>query len=274
MASLTELANRFNTREKCLSFLEKLRFPGGLECPRCKDKSIARLDKIHKLRCRKCRYMFSVTAGTIFHKTHLPLQKWILATFLICNAKKGISAKQIERDLDLTYETAWYLMHRIRRAMKQTEFVEKFKGIVEADETYLGGKKIPGKRGRGAGNKAIVIGIRQRNGKIRAELIPNVKFKTISRVMAKYVRKDAEMLCVDELPSYNQTNGIESFWAVLKRGFIGTHHKMSVKYLPLYLNEFTWRFSQNGNPDIFEKVLANGTRTCHNNVEKLINANE
>ena len=108
MNSLVELANRFNTKEKCLKFLEELRFPNGLECPRCKDDDIARIKTRDKFRCRKCRYMFSVTAGTIFHKTHLPLQKWILATFLICNAKKGISAKQIQRDLDVTYETAWY----------------------------------------------------------------------------------------------------------------------------------------------------------------------
>ena len=145
MVSLTELAKEVNSQGKCLSFLERLRWPDGLECPRYKSKSISRITTVDKLQCLDCRYMFSLTAGTIFHRTHLPLDKWILAAFLICNAKKGISAKQIERDLSTTYKTAWYLMHRLRRAMKEPGFVRKFKGIVEADETYLGGKH-PGKR--------------------------------------------------------------------------------------------------------------------------------
>jgi transposase-like protein len=222
--------------------------------------------------------MFSVTAGTIFHKTHLPLQKWIIATFLICNAKKGISAKQIQRDLNVTYETAWYLMHRIRRAMKDSDFIRKFKGVVEADETYLGGRGR-GRFGRGQPNKSIVIGIRQRDGTIRAELIPDVKAKTVCGIVRKHVHQDAEMLCVDEFPSYSQlaidynlrrvnhqfeyvngqiyTNGVESFWAILKRAFIGTHHKMSKKYLPLYLNEFTFRFSHNGQNNLYRTVLSN-----------------
>jgi len=278
MTSLIELANQFDTKEKCLVFLERLRFPDGVQCPRCKSKRVCRLGTVDKLQCNDCRYMFSITAGTVFHRTHLPLNKWILATFLICNAKKGISAKQIQRDLNVSYKTAWYLMHRIRRAMKQPGFIKQFTGIVEADETYLGGKRR-GKRGRGAAGKAIVIGVRQRKGKLRAELIPDVKAKTVCGVLRKYVRKDAEMLCVDELPSYNQLaidynlerihheiayvrgmvhiNGVESFWAILKRAFIGTHHKMSTKYLPLYLNEFTFRFNHNGETNLYQTVLTN-----------------
>jgi len=208
------------------------------------------------------------------------LNKWISTTFLRCNAKKGISAKQIEWDLGVTYKTAWYLMHRIRRAMKRSKFLQKFKGIVEADETYLGGKRI-GRRGRAPG-KAIVLGVLERSGKVRAELIPNVKARTVCGILRKHVHKNAKMLCCDEFPSYNRlaldynlkrinheiqyvrgmvhTNGIESFWAILKRGFIGTHHRMSMKYLPLYLNEFTYRFNQNGNPGVFVKVLRNGVR--------------
>ncbi|MCK4271128.1 IS1595 family transposase [bacterium] len=203
MTSLIELAERFNTKEACLEFLERLRFPDGPECPRCKSRAISRIKTVHKFQCLKCRYMFSVTAGTIFHGSHLPLNKWILATFLLCNARKGISAKQIQRDLKVTYKTAWYMMHRIRRAMKDSDFIQKFKGIVEADETYLGGK-AHGKRGRGAKSKAIIIGVRQRNGKLRAQLIPNVKARTVCGIIRKYVHNNAEMLCVGEFPSYNQ----------------------------------------------------------------------
>jgi len=278
MTSLIELAEKLDTKEKCLRFLEELRFPDGLECPRCKSRTISRIKTVDKFQCLSCRHMFSITAGTIFHRTHLPLNKWILATFLICNAKKGISAKQIQRDLKVTYKTAWYLMHRIRRAMKDSEFVQKFKGVVEADETYLGGKSR-GKRGRGAKGKAIVIGVRQRGGKLRTQLIPDVKARTVCGIIRKYVHQDAIMLCVDEFPSYNQlaidytlrrinheieyvrgqvyTNGVESFRAILKRAFIGTHHKMSVKYLPLYLNEFTFRFNRNGQDNVYKKVLSN-----------------
>jgi len=278
MVSLTELAKEVNSQEKCLNFLEKLRWPAGPECPRCKSKSISRITTVDKFQCLDCRYMFSITAGTIFHCTHLPLDKWILAAFLICNAKKGISAKQIERDLSVTYKTAWYLMHRIRRAMKEPRFIRQFKGIVEADETYLGGKH-PGKRGRGAAGKSIVFGMRERNGKLHVQLIPDVSARTVCGIIRKHVRKDAEMLCTDEFPSYNQlaidynlkrinheieyvngqvhTNGIESFWAILKRAFIGTHHKMSAKYLPLYLNEFTFRFNRNGHSNMFKTVLSN-----------------
>lgn len=162
--------------------------------------------------------------------------------------------------------------------MKQPSFLQKFRGRVEADETYLGGK-ARGKRGRGADNKAIVIGVLQRDGTVHAELIPDVKARTVCGIIRKHVHKDAEMLCVDEFPSYNQlatgynlhridhqleyvrgevyTNGIESFWAILKRAFLGTFHKMSTKYLPLYLNEVTYRLNQNGTPDIYMKVLRN-----------------
>lgn len=280
MTDLTELAREFRTQKRCLDFLERLRFGESVECPRCQSKSISRIDTVNKLQCNNCRYMFSVTAGTIFHRSHIPLQKWILAIFLMCNAKKGISAKQIQRDLRVTYKTAWYLMHRIRRAMRDKTFIMKFTGIVETDETYIGGKR-KGKVGRGARGKTAVIGVLQRDsGRIKAEPVKDIKFKTISQVVRRYVDPKAVMVCADEYMSYDQlaleynlkrinhqikyvngqihTQGIENFWSILKRGIVGVYHKVSAQYLPLYLNEFTFRYSHNGTPDLFLQVLKNG----------------
>ncbi len=280
--SLYELSQRFKTRKDCIQFLESLRWPNGPVCPKCKHTSAMRIHTRLLWECYGCGHQFSVTAGTIMHRSHLPLPKWILAACLICNAKKGISAKQIERDLSVTYKTAWYLMHRIRKAMKEPGLMSKFTGIVEIDETYLGGK-AHGKRGRGAANKTVVLGIRERGGGVRTEMPPDLKMKTISKLVRKHVSTKAMMVCTDDLSSYDilarwyephkvnhskgeyvrelaHTNSMESFWNVLKRGIIGSYHKVSVGYLPLYLNEFCYRFAhtRNGNGvGLWEEVLGN-----------------
>ncbi len=260
MTNIVQLSQKFNTKEKCLKYFEKLRFKDGLCCIRCGSTSVSRIRTRFKYECNDCRYQFSVTSKTIMHKTHLPLEKWILASFLICNARKGISAKQIQRDLQVTYKTAWYLMHRIRKSMQCDPIISKFQGIIEVDETYLGGK-ARGKRGRGAANKAIVFGIRERAGSVKFSILENVKHDSIAKEITKYVDPKIDMLCSDELPSYNKfakiynlqrvqhgtkeyvrgtvhTNSVESMWALIKRGVHGTYHHVSKKYLPLYLNEF------------------------------------
>ena len=280
--SLLELSQRFKTRQDCLKFLEKLRWPDTPICPRCGSPKVCRLYARAFFECYTCRKQFSAISGTILHGTHLPLQKWILAAALICNAKKGISAKQIERDLKVTYKTAWYLMHRIRRAMHEPGLIAQFAGIVEIDETYVGGK-AHGKRGRGAANKTIVLGIRERGGSVRTEIAPNLKRRTISELVRKHVSTKAKMVCTDDLSSYDvlkpcynpqkvnhsageyargevHTNSMESIWNILKRGITGSFHKVSVKYLPNYLREFTYRFAhtRNGNGvGLWENVLGN-----------------
>jgi len=224
------------------------------------------------------------------HRSHLPLQKWILATALICNAKKGISAKQIERDLSVTYKTAWYLMHRIRRAMKEPGLRSRFIGIVEIDDCFVGGK-AHGKRGRGAEKKTMVVGVRQRAGSVRAEIAADQKAKTLLQIVRRHVSMNAEMVCADDLSSYDilnkyyrpervnhskgeyargevHTNSMESFWNILKRGIIGSYHKVSVKYLPNYLREFTYRFShtRNGNGvGLWQNILGNALVFYPNN---------
>lgn len=282
MTNIYKLSKRFDTKEKCIKYFEKLRFPAGVYCSRCGSLSISRIKTRFKYECNDCHYQFSVTSGTILHKTHLPLSKWILASFLICNARKGISAKQIQRDLQLTYKTAWFLMHRIRKAMQSDPLISKFKNIVEVDETYIGGK-AKGIRGRGAKNKSIVLGISERNGSVKFSILKNLKHSTLAKEIEKYVDPNIKMLCADEFPSYNRfarkfnlcridhsskkyvngnvhTNSVESMWALLKRGIHGSYHHVSKKYLALYLNEFEYRFNNNGDEFLFERIIKNGLK--------------
>src|SRR3989475_9159413 len=137
--NLVELIKDFADENKCRAYLEALRWPDGVDCPRCESAKVYRIVKRDQFVCDSCAYQFSVTVDTIFHDTHLPLWKWFLATYLLCESKKGISANQLKRTLGIgSYKTAWYLCHRIRSAMTQGQ--EPLTGIVEADETYLGGK--------------------------------------------------------------------------------------------------------------------------------------
>lgn len=280
--SLIDLAQQYNTRDKCLELLERLRWPDGVVCPKCDCKKTYPLStrRIHE--CADCRYQFPATSGTVMHDSRLCLTKWILATALIVNARKGVSACQMARDLHVTYKTAWYLGHRIRRAMRESAWLQKFTGIIEMDETYLGGR-ARGKRGRGAANKTIVFGVKERGGKVRMQTIPNITNDTIASAVRQYVETDAEMVIADELNSYNQlaaeftmeriqhsreyvrgnihTNGIESMWAIVKRQVHGTHHRMSPQYLPLYLSEISYRFNHRNEHDLFLTVLKNGLMT-------------
>jgi len=136
--NLIKLFENFNSEDRCRELLELLRWPSGVCCLRCGNVSVSKLEKRNQYECNGCRYQFSATAGSVFHDSHLPLWKWFLATYLICEGKKGVSANQIKRTLGISYKTAWYLCHRIREAMK-SDASEKLKGIIEADETFVGG---------------------------------------------------------------------------------------------------------------------------------------
>jgi transposase-like protein len=163
--TIIDVQNLFSTDEKCRELLERLRWPNGPECLRCKTTQLARLSE-KLLYCKDCDYQFSVTAGSIFHDSHLPLLKWFTVTYLMCESRKGMSANQICRMMGISYKTAWYLCHRIRKAMAGAH-KPMLDGTVEVDETYVGGKQRGGFGGRGSGNKEIVIGIRQRGGDLR-----------------------------------------------------------------------------------------------------------
>jgi transposase-like protein len=223
--------------------------------------------------------------GTIFHDTHLPLIKWFAATFLLCEAKKGISACQIQRTLGMSYKTAWYLCHRIRAAMIEIG-KPKLNGIVEMDETYVGGKakggKANGKTGRGT-DKEIVIGIRKRNGDLRMFHASDVKAGTIAQFIRENVSEDVDVIMTDDFASYPfameragiprtrhktikhssrvyvigdiHTNTVESAFSLLKRGIMGTWHRVSAKHLPAYLDEMCFRFNNRKNPYLFRDTI-------------------
>src|SRR5215831_8468737 len=196
--TLPDVVELFDTDEKCRELLERLRWPNGPECPRCKSDDVVRLETNTKLLwCPVCEYQFGVTVGSIFHDSHLPLGKWFMATLLLCEAKKGFSANQMKRTLGISYKTAWYLCHRIRAAMREAD-QPMLDGTVEVDETYVGGKRKnkAGVRGRGA-EKEVVIGIRQRGGDVRFIHAPNAKADTLYKIIHEHVSEDVDVIVTD-----------------------------------------------------------------------------
>ena len=228
---------------------------------------------------------FSVTVGTIFHRTRLPIQKWFLAISLILNAKKGVSSRQLSRDLKVNKDTAWRISHKIREAMRQEWHRNLLTGVVEMDETFIGGKPRKGKdkdmkRGRGSQKKTPVVGIVEREGQVRAKSMKKEKLN--SRNLNSLVRENVDIqnsvLITDEYRGYMRlkqfidhrvvmhnlwyvngeihTNTIESFWALLKRGIVGQFHKVSVRHLPKYIDEFCYRYNHRKSSNLFSITLS------------------
>ena len=273
---LCSLIEDFGSEEKCRAYIERLRWPKGIVCPACKSEKISRITKRNQFDCDACRYQFSATAGTIFHDTHLPLWKWFLATYLLCESRKGMSANQMKRQLTISYKTAWYLCHRIRAAMLETS-PYKMGGTVEIDETYVGGKA---RRWRPRSYKSVVIGIRQRNGDLRMIRAKDAKSATVREIINANVGSHVEVIMTDESAIYPwtldelnkskhktinhsreyahgdvHTNTVESAFSLLKRGIVGTWHKVSAKHLPAYLDEMCFRFNNRKNPYLFRDTM-------------------
>ncbi len=274
------MMDRFGTEEKCRAVLEELRWPDGICCPRCSSVKISRIHDRAQFDCDACRYQFSVTSGTIWHDTHLPLRKWFIAIYLTVESKKGFSANQMKRVLGVSYKTAWFLCHRIRAAMTEQNLAQ-LNRIVECDETYIGGRLRGRGRGRGAylQGKVIVIGVIQRGGKVRLQVIDGLieRHSTpSSRNIPPRIRKSslpmnftatkesAIMTLVHETVNHVQkewargdvhTNGIANVWSLLKRSVTGTYHKLSAKHLDVYLDELEWRFNNRENPHLFRDTL-------------------
>jgi transposase-like protein len=257
----------FATEDKCRELLVRLRWPEGPLCLRCKAPAIELETEKQLFYCKDCDYQFSVTAGTVFNDSHLSLVKWFTATLLLCEAKKGISALQIKRTLGIGgYKTAWYLCHRIRSAMIESQRA-MMDGVLEIDETYIGGKA---RRGLPRNDKQVVIGIRKRGGELRLLHVDSATSETIRKVMIvtdessiypfaftvdqkklhKTICHSKEYVCGDV-----HTNTVESAFSLLKRGIIGTWHKVSAKHLPAYLEEMVFRFNRRKNPDLFLDTL-------------------
>ena len=292
--NLISLLEKFPNDDECREALEDLRWPAGVCCTRCGDMNLLELPKHNRWKCRSCDYQFSVMSGTIMHDSHLPLRKWFIAIYLMCESKKGISACQMQRTLGVAYRTAWYLCHRIREAMGNEPLEgPTLLGVVEVDETLIGGKK-KGKGRAYKGNKTWVAGAIQRGGKVRIERIPNVKKKTLHDFINRTIKDDAEAIYTDELRSYIgiedrdtrhetvnhseevwvvgdvHTNSVEGVWSLFKRSLIGAFHKMSAKHMDRYLEEFEWRFNNRDNPDIFIDTLKRIVNTGNLTYRKLV----
>ena len=278
--NLVTLLDKYNTDDRCRDALEAIRWPSGVACLRCGDVNVGDVDSRNQFCCRSCDYRFSVMAGTIMHRSHLPLRKWFLAIYLMCESKKGMSANQLKRTLGVQYRTAWHLCHRIREAMGNDPFTgPTLVGFVEVDETLVGGK-VKGK-GRGyRGNKTWVAGAIERGGRVRIERIPNIKKPTIHDFVRRNIRDEAEAIYTDELASYMgietdtrkhetcnhsaeqwvvgdaHVNSVENVWSLFKRSIMGAFHKVSRKHLDRYLEELEWRFNNRANPYIFRDTLA------------------
>ena len=292
--NLVELIDRYNCEDKCRDTLELLRWPDGVCCPRCRDMDVNELATHNRWHCRGCGYQFSAMSGTIMHDSHLPLRKWFLAIYLMCESRKGMSANQIKRTLGINYRTAWYLCHRIREAMGNDPLEgPTLLGIVEIDETLVG-RKAKGK-GRGyRGNKTLVAGALQRDGQVRLERIPDTTRKTLHSFIHRNVKGEAEAIYTDEWKAYagiededtrhetvNQsqevwvigdvhTNSIENVWSLFKHSINGAFHKMSAKHMDRYLSELEWRFNNRKNPRIFMDTLRRIVRTPHMTYRQLV----
>lgn len=287
--TLPEVNVLYSTDDRCRELLERLRWPEGVTCPRCKDTRISRLKEYARYECVGCKYQFTATSGTIFHDSHLPLPIWFVSVLLLCEAKKGMSAMQLKRTIwgidKGSYKTAWYLCHRIRAAMAQVD-QPMLDGTVEMDETYVGGRK----RGQGAKAalkaKEVVIGIRQRSGDLRFFHATDASTGTLAQYIRENISQDVEVLVTDDWRGYKNvmeragiggehktvnhsakeyvryengacvtTNTVESAFSLLKRGIIGSWHKISAKHLPAYLDEMTFRFNRRGRSDLFIDTL-------------------
>jgi len=282
----------FPDEEACCAYLVGKRWPKGVRCPRCGAENVTELKgNPWHWQCYECApqtsYRFSHITGTIFENTNKPLRDWFRVIHLMLTSKKGMSGLQIYRFMGFgSYKTAWYMCHRIRAALADRDF-EKLAGIVEVDETFVGGKaksRHKDRRGGGGGTggvgsgKAVVAGAVRRKGNVVARVIENVRASTLTAFVHETVSHKVSLLCTDQWVGYKHldkeyphvvvdhakgdyvvgaihTNTIEGFWSLIKRGCVGTFHKVSKKYLPLYVAEFQFRYNNRENADIFGTAI-------------------
>jgi len=297
--SLVEFMDYFRTEEICRREFAKIRFPSGEYCPYCEHNEIYKFSGGRRYRCAGCKQDFSIKTGTIFGDSKLPLRKWFIAIYLMRTSPKGISSLQLAKHVGVTQKTAWFMAHRIRKAHKQE--TRKLRGKVEADETYIGGKakNMHARRrrqifnGRGTVAKIPIFGLKTRTGKVRAHVIESADMETLHTRLKENVVKGAT-LYTDEWRGYNRLgrrfkrgvvqhgageyvrgnahiNGIESFWALFKRGYHGTYHSMSKKHLQRYVDEFVVRFNNRLNPPqrIFHGAIQSAADTTQLTYESL-----
>jgi len=309
--NLVDLAQHFSDEDKAREFLEKQRWPEGPVCPHC-----GLVGEAYKLtprpgtkthvrkgvwKCASCRKEFTVTVGTIFEDSHIPLHKWLLAYHLLCASKKGMSAHQLHRMLGITYKSAWFMAHRIRYTMSQEPLSSKLSGIIEMDETFVGGKlrigpqsTKPGERPKdrvaATANKASVVSVLQRNGRVQSMHMQRVTAETLRPVIDEMIAEDAHVMTdtasvvrgLGKIRKHSQvnhdakeyaryedgvcitTNAVEGYFANLKRGINGVYHHVGKRHLHRYLSEFDFRYNsrkiKDGERALMAVKGANGKR--------------
>jgi transposase-like protein len=291
--NIIQIFKQFPSQKSCIKHLEKLRWGKTPVCVYCGSTNTNLLKKENRHHCNGCRKSFNVTVGTIFHGTHVPLQKWFLLISLMQNAKKSLSACQAARDIEMNRPTVWSMMHRIRKAMGSDNSL--LSGIIEMDETYVGGKprkdnkkddddenNTGNPRGRGT-KKTAVVGMVERGGNVKAKSVAKNKLKFIDflKMIRKNIKVAESLLVTDEYKAYSRmnkviphysvnhsreyvkgdihTNTIESFWAILKRGIMGQFHWVSKKHVNAYIDEFCYRYNAReiDNSLVFTMTLSN-----------------
>ncbi|KGO78810.1 transposase [Flavobacterium beibuense F44-8] len=293
--SVLDLITTFSTEDKCMEYLELIRWGNNPISPFDATSTVYKC-KGYKYKCKNTGKYFNVKTGTMYDNTKMPLQKWFLAVWLVTAHKKGISSMQLGRDLDITQKSAWFMLQRIR-ACFGIENDSELDGVVEVDETFVGGKnkkrhhdkKVPLSQGRSFKDKVPVLGMLQRGGKLVCAVVNNTQKQSIQPLIRHYVKEGAKLIS-DEWRGYNglgnryrhkivnhgkkeyvnkfdsgiHSNSIEGFWGILKRGLIGIYNKVSKKHLQLYVDEFVYRFNMRLLPDSdkFNWLLVNsGVRT-------------
>jgi transposase-like protein len=279
--NLMQIAERFSTEEAARKYLEARLWPEGPVCPHCggceayvltPKPTSTKPGRKGLYKCKYCRKQFTVTVGTIFEDSHIPLNKWLIAIYLMCSSKKGISAHQLHRMLNLSYKAAWFMCHRVRYAMKQGPVLEKMGGIVEADETYVGGKRRQGSwkksgfAGGPAAHMAPVVALVERGGRVRSFHMKRVTSENLLEVLTDNIEASARLM-TDEYSGYRSmhktfashetvnhkekeyargdvtTNTVEGFFGLLKRGVNGVYHHLGPHHLHRYLAEFDFRYN-------------------------------
>jgi IS1 family transposase len=289
--TIPQFEKAFPNEDACSAYLVAHRWPDGVRCPRCgtMDKISAVTTMAFKWQCYSCSpdsgYRFSEITGTVFENTNKDLREWFRVIHMMMTSKKGVSALQIQRVMGFgSYRTAWYMCHRVRAGLADEKF-QQLMGIVEVDETFIGGKsrnrhmgKRQGKPGPMRANKTIVAGAVERKGNVVARVVANTTKETLHAFIAEAVSNKVSLICTDSWPAYNSLNPrrhrsvdhssgqyvvgavhtqtIEGFWSLVKRGMVGTFHKVSAKYLPLYVAEFEFRYNNRNNDDIFGAAIS------------------